>query len=639
MLHPSRLRIALPQRVMSHVLPAVPLIALLVLVGPAASGCSSSDTGAARAGDELPPPPTRRPPRDAFPDAAQDTSRPDDVSGPSQDAQDGTSTNDPQVDPDTPPPRDGESDPCTPGDPSCDEGAPGCCTATLPCEDLCTADLLAVQRACTGCEQPGAPGVCEAQERHLCDGSPGSLCRSLRCADTFYFCTEIEGIWAWRPQPACDDGEPCTQNDRCQAGRCQGDAYTCPDQPCAEGRCEGNVYFEGGGTCSPTCDGRGACTPCSCDKLPVTCGASGDSGCCVASCDPLFGCITRVGTCSGSQDRCDDPNTLRLGDACQGCGAGDARGVCSGARDEVCDATSGGLCREVPCGGQVYRCTNDGGVWRWRTSTSCDDGDPCTHTDVCGGGTCRGTSLTCTSDTCNERVCNGTPTCAATPRVGAPCNDGNSCTVGTTCTASGTCGGGSPANTCGDGVCNCGESFDSCPQDCTVTLPSNACTNGSQSRDRCNNARTISRGAASSGWTSGEQSTCSGSNRFQNECGSIFDVGNDHVYALYMLAGERATLRVNTSTRRCQSGDNFSARLKLRFNADATAAGATQCPSFEGCYAVSTTTREYTRTYDATSDGWLFVIVDGGASAWNEHRGYYTLTTTLSRCTTPQCGC
>jgi hypothetical protein len=59
------------------------------------------------------------------------------------------------------------------------------------------------------------------------------------------------------------------------------------------------------------------------------------------------------------------------------------------------------------------------------------------------------------------------------------------------------------------------------------------------------------------------------------------------------------------------------------------------------CAAGPTRTDSYatTRTYDATADGWLFVIVDGGASAYDEHRGYYNLGVSLSRCSGANCSC
>jgi hypothetical protein len=33
------------------------------------------------------------------------------------------------------------------------------------------------------------------------------------------------------------------------------------------------------------------------------------------------------------------------------------------------------------------------------------------------------------------------------------------------------------------------------------------------------------------------------------------------------------------------------------------------------------------------------VIIDGGATAFDEHRGYYNLRVTLSRCADGSCGC
>jgi hypothetical protein len=50
----------------------------------------------------------------------------------------------------------------------------------------------------------------------------------------------------------------------------------------------------------------------------------------------------------------------------------------------------------MACGGTTYHCTNAGGSWAWRTSTTCDDGDAETHDDTCQtDGTCVG-SAACT---------------------------------------------------------------------------------------------------------------------------------------------------------------------------------------------------------------------------------------------------
>lgn len=84
----------------------------------------------------------------------------------------------------------------------------------------------------------------------------------------------------------------------------------------------------------------------------------------------------------------------------------------------------------------------------------CDDGNPCTTSDVCQAGTCTGTA-----------VANGTS-----------CDDGNACTLTDTCQG-GTCSG--SGSTCGDSVvqsceqCDDGNLIDGdgCESDCTLTPP------------------------------------------------------------------------------------------------------------------------------------------------------------------------
>jgi hypothetical protein len=108
-----------------------------------------------------------------------------------------------------------------------------------------------------------------------------------------------------------------------------------------------------------------------------------------------------------------------------------------------------------------------------------------------------------------------------------------------------------------------------------------------------------------------------------------------------MVAGERVTVVLNAGTSECTSGEYFNSWLKFKFSSDTTNAGATTCPTFVGCWGGPNEddTFNYTRTYDATSDGWLHIIVDGAAPAFDEHRGYYTLGVTLSRCASANCGC
>lgn len=376
-----------------------------------------------------------------------------------------------------------------------------------------------------------------------------------------------------------------------------------------------------------------------CVTSPEVCAPGPGNECCMASCDTVAGCSTSPGSCGGT-DECTDPHRLTVGRTCTGCGPANAAGICGGETVAVCNAEQQTPCQEVACGGATFVCTNAGGVWRWRASSACDDGDACTFGDTCRAGLCAGTAIECASTTCIDRTCNGTSTCTETARTGLSCDDGDACTTGTTCDTGGMCGGGTPSTTCGDGMCACGETLASCPADCAPTLPTNACTNGVESRSGCGNARTISRAAAAAGWSSGTQQTCDASNRHDDDCPG-FDVGNDHTYALFLRAGERVVAELATVDNDCEWGDEFNSYLKFRFHADPSAAGATSCPGFEMCAGGPRVYERWTtvRDYIAAEDGWLFVIVDGGASAWDEHRGYYELSVELSRCDDAECGC
>ncbi|HAN30864.1 MAG TPA: hypothetical protein DCQ06_04645 [Myxococcales bacterium] len=70
------------------------------------------------------------------------------------------------------------------------------------------------------------------------------------------------------------------------------------------------------------------------------------------------------------------------------------------------------------------------------TGLSCDDGNPCTSTDLCDEtGACKGTNLKCDDgNPCTEDSCNPTIGCNTTAVPdGASCDDGDLCTVDGTC--------------------------------------------------------------------------------------------------------------------------------------------------------------------------------------------------------------
>ncbi len=132
-----------------------------------------------------------------------------------------------------------------------------------------------------------------------------------------------------------------------------------------------------------------------------------------------------------------------------------------------CSASMHTPCTTTICNTATYRCTNVGGAWQWGSSTTCDDSDLCTYNDVCSGSTCAGTPIICADEACTDSECNGTASCTVTYPSGTTCSDSDPCTTGETCNGAGSCTGGTPAASCGDGSCNCGETISTCPADCT----------------------------------------------------------------------------------------------------------------------------------------------------------------------------
>jgi hypothetical protein len=202
---------------------------------------------------------------------------------------------------------------------------------------------------------------------------------------------------------------------------------------------------------------------------------------------------------------------------------------------------------------------------------------------------------TCTPD-CSDRECGPDPVCS---------------------TSCGTC---TPPETCEDGQCVTAGDF-----------PENACSSGGQGRDGCGDARIIGRDDANATYVVSDD-TCSADDRHDGDC-SVFDVGNDHTYAVYMQAGEVLDLTLQSHSTKCDSDDSYwSSRLKLFSNPDTGESGATSCPTFIVCWIgpPGYETWDLLQSHTATADGWVFIVVDGGASGFDEHRGYYTLTVTLS---------
>ncbi|GMV44397.1 MAG: hypothetical protein AMXMBFR64_61130 [Myxococcales bacterium] len=220
------------------------------------------------------------------------------------------------------------------------------------------------------------------------------------------------------PQGAvCDDGDPCTKDDRCANGACVGLPYTCDDgRACTVDACDGL------GGCGATV-AEGACL------IGNQCYADGDQQGC-GECRP--GESQTVWSPIGEDEPCDDGDACTQGDHCEGA-------VCTGGA-LVCD--DGSLCTSDACDPAT-------GCVHAAVAASCDDGDACTTGDLCLDGACVGGSpVNCNDDNpCTDDTCAAASGCSNAPHIG-DCTDGDACTLGDTCEA-GACIGG-PQNPCDD---------------------------------------------------------------------------------------------------------------------------------------------------------------------------------------------
>jgi hypothetical protein len=157
-----------------------------------------------------------------------------------------------------------------------------------------------------------------------------------------------------------------------------------------------------------------------------------------------------AGTCDPSTGVCSNPNAPN-GTACDDgnrCTQTDAcqGGTCVGGNPIACRAED--QCYDVgTCDPATGRCSSPAKA----DGTACTDQDACTQTDTCRGGVCTGSNpVVCAPpDQCHRAgVCNSaTGNCDYAPVAdGTPCDDGDQCTVGDTCRA-GTCTPG-PATPC-----------------------------------------------------------------------------------------------------------------------------------------------------------------------------------------------
>ncbi len=333
----------------------------------------------------------------------------------------------------------------------------------------------------------------------------------------------------------CDDGDPCTPISLCFQGTCNpGPINTCvctqdSDCPQDNDKCNGEMTCQGGNckvdpgsvvNCDP---GNSSCLKVQCTPATGKCDkqASPDGTPCSDDnlCTTGDGCV--LGLCVGAPIQCDDKIDCTM-DVCvpaSGCDFQADSSKCDDNKpctNDVCNAvigclsspqvgapcddgdacTAGDICVTV-AGGMVCQpgvkmncddgdvctadsCQSDGGCVHQPTNGPCDDGNPCTTGDVCGGlgpASCAGKpkdcgdNNPCTADSCTTN--NGL--CSHVPAPG-PCDDGDACTTGDICIGGGCQGG--DAKVCNDGNPCTDDACDAQSGGCVATPNTNPCDDG-----------------------------------------------------------------------------------------------------------------------------------------------------------------
>lgn len=262
-------------------------------------------------------------------------------------------------------------------------------------------------------------------------------CTEDSCVASTGSCANLPGTGA-----SCDDGSPCSAEDSCVEGKCQGTVNICPclaTTDCLplndENLCNGSLY----------CDK--SVFPYACKMNPATivvCPTAQDTDCAKNTCDSKTGlcapatvkdgatcddgdsCTTgdicESGKCVSGADTCKcqidgDCAKLEDGDACNGtlfCNKQNGQCELNSATIVKCPTVDDTFCRVNLCVPQNGTCV----LTAQNEKVKCDDGDPCTTGDTCIGGTCTSTANTCictkNADCASQEdgnLCNGTLYC------------------------------------------------------------------------------------------------------------------------------------------------------------------------------------------------------------------------------------
>ena len=373
-----------------------------------------------------------------------------------------------------------------------------------PTSGACTAQPAANGLACTDGSACTQSDTCQAG---VCAGANPVQCTALDQCHTAGVCNPTTGVCS-NPNKvngsACGDGNACTQTDTCQSGTCVGAnpvACAALDQCHDVGTCDPST-----GQCSnPAKANGGACSDGNACTQSDTCQAGTCVGGVPITCTAIGQCYD-AGTCNPATGICSNPPKAN-GSAC---GDGNActqtdtcqGGTCTGANPVTCSALS--QCHDVgTCNPSTGQCSNPAKA----NGSGCSDGNACTQSDTCQSGSCTGgNTVTCSA----QSQCHNAGTCDPstgqcsnpTKTNGSGCNDGNACTQTDTC-QSGSCTGGNTV-TCGaQSQCHTAGTCDPATGQCSNPTK----TNGSGCND--GNACTQSDTCQSGSCAGGNTVTCS----------------------------------------------------------------------------------------------------------------------------------
>ena len=237
---------------------------------------------------------------------------------------------------------------------------------------------------------------------------------------------------------ACDDGDPCTDDDVCKAGTCQPGASICAcktDKDCAtqSDPCFGAWYCDQKATGGPAC----ALNP----ATVIDCNAKSDTDCLKNVCIPATQkCeLTPVAKVSKDKGCKADDNSAACKWKLRGPGMPAAATACNDG--DAC--TDGDTCKDGKCSAGAWVCS-------CKSDLDCnkeEDGNFCNGTLFCqqSTGKCKlnpASIITCPTaadTTCAKTLCQpASGLCLLTPVSGVvACDDDDNCTVGEVCVVGG----------------------------------------------------------------------------------------------------------------------------------------------------------------------------------------------------------